>query len=256
MSLKRHIVLTNDDGIYAKGIKDLWIILKDDFNITIIAPSEEKSGSSVSITFSESIKYKKIKWYDNHTTAWSISGTPADCINLAFKMLIKKKPAIVLSGINHGSNAGRSILYSGTIGAAIEAVMQNVPSIAISYASNDNADKYLSFIRPIVDFFIKTPLPKGTYINVNIPPGEIKGYRLTQQGNGLWTDDIEVKLIKKNHFLAKLTNGRFIDISEHHESDVKLLSQGYITATPIDIFRLTNFKHIKKYRKNFESIIS
>jgi 5'-nucleotidase len=248
------IVLTNDDGIGAQGIKNLWEILKDHFEIIVVAPSSEMSGSSVSITFSKPIQYKKVQWYDNQTVAWSINGTPADCVNLAFNVLLNTPPVMVLSGINFGSNAGRSVLYSGTIGAAIVSVIQGVPSIAISYASSDSSSKYLSYVKSIVDFFVHNVPPKGTYINVNIPPGDIKGYRLTQQGNGLWVDDIKVHMIKENNFSAKLINGRFIGLSEHHESDVELLSKGYITATPIDIFKLTNFEHLQEQRRNFEKI--
>ncbi|KKM21415.1 hypothetical protein LCGC14_1635640 [marine sediment metagenome] len=254
MDKKSNILLTNDDGFNAEGLKKIYEILQDQYQITIVAPAQEQSGSGLSITFKDPIRYHEVTW-ENGIHAWGVYGTPADCVNLAFKVILDSKPVLVISGINNGSNAGRSVLYSGTLGAAIESVMQGVPSIAFSYADSKHSDHYDTYISLIVDYFIKNLPPKGTCINVNIPSSPIKGCRMTQQGKGLWTDDLKIESHVEKGFVANLINGRFIHINEDSESDVVLLSKGYITATPIDIFDLTNFEHISKHQKKFEEIL-
>ncbi len=253
MTRKPNILLTNDDGINASGLKKICQILQEHYQISVIAPAKEQSGSGLSITFKDPIRYHEVSWPDD-IPAWSIYGTPADCVNLAFKIILDSKPDLVISGINNGSNAGRSVLYSGTLGAAIESVMQGIPSIAFSYAASKHSDHYDPYISLIVDYFIKNPPPKGSCININIPSVPIKGCRMTQQGKGLWTDDLKIEPHVKRGFVANLINGRFIHIDEDSESDVVLLSKGYITATPIDIFNLTNFEHISAHQKKFQKI--
>lgn len=243
---KPFILLTNDDGVDSVGLKQLWSALSDIADIVVVAPSKERSGSGLSVTFTRPIYYKKTAW-ENDAIVWSVDGTPADCVNLAFKVILDKKPDLVVSGINHGSNAGRSVLYSGTLGAAIESVMQGVPSLSFSLVSDANFNLISNYISKIVKYFIVNSLPIGTCLNVNIPDSlYIKGCRLTLQGNGLWTDDIQVSKFSDEEYVAKLVNGRFSSsIDEHYQSDVFLLSRGYITMTPILVNDLTNYKFLK-----------
>jgi 5'-nucleotidase len=252
--MKPQILLTNDDGIFAHGLKQLWNVLDKWASITIVAPSGQRSGCGTSLTFHKPIQLQKFNCFNN-TEAWSVCGTPVDCVNIALNSLLKTLPALVISGINQGSNAGRSVLNSGTLGAVIESAMLGIPSIAFSYASHEPSDHYCHYLKPIIQYFLKHPPPLGTCININIPPTEIKSCRYARQGKGRWTDDIELSEKSECEYTATLSNGRFVETKEHSESDVALLSQGYITATPILVHDLTNFDHLSKHCGQFKSLI-
>ncbi|MFC2049541.1 5'/3'-nucleotidase SurE, partial [Chlamydiota bacterium] len=139
------IILTNDDGIQAPGIKALWSVLhKADFaDLAIIAPSTEKSGTGVSITWDKPLLIQEIKWPD-HTPAWSVGGTPADCIKMAERVILDYKPDFIVSGINAGSNAGRNVLHSGTVGACIEGAFRGIPGIAFSCENGDSPNYHVA----------------------------------------------------------------------------------------------------------------
>lgn len=131
MKPKPHLLIINDDGIHAPGIKHLWKTLVDDFDLTIVAPASEKSGMGIAITVREPLHIDRVFW-EKETPAWKITGTPADCVRLGISVILKQKPDLIVSGINQGSNTGTTVLASGTVGAVIEGALRNVPGIAFS----------------------------------------------------------------------------------------------------------------------------
>ena len=148
MTKRPYILVTNDDGVYAPGIKHLWKALAQFADVVVVAPSSEQSAVSLSITIRHPLRIEKIEWpWANHTPVWSINGTPADCVKLALSVILPHPPQLIVSGLNRGNNAGRNVLYSGTVAAVIEGVMHNIPGIAFSvtdYAKPDyeKAERY------------------------------------------------------------------------------------------------------------------
>src|SRR3989338_2220579 len=127
------LLITNDDGISAPGIKHLWQAVHEFADVAIVAPHVEKSGCGLSITWAKPLRIQPFVW-DGDTPAWSVNGTPADCVKMACSVILEKRPQMVLSGVNRGSNAGRTVLYSGTIGGVIEGAYKNIPGIAFSFS--------------------------------------------------------------------------------------------------------------------------
>lgn len=247
---KKRVLLTNDDGISSPGLRDLYLALKDDFDVVVVAPMSEQSGKSTSITYAHPVSYQKQIW-DETTTAWSVEGTPADCIKTATHFLFDSPPDMVISGVNHGSNLGRSILYSGTFGGAVEGAFKNIPSIAMSLIHDCKKSYYNvnSYILKIVKHFFSHPIPKGSLINVNIPhlsEDEIEGVRFARQGMSFWeetphyTQDDKIML-----------GGIWKEHEEHKESDVSLIKEGFITVVPIYVNELTHNDHFHSHKEVF-----
>ncbi len=170
MNKRPFILITNDDGIAAQGIKHLWNSVKDFADTVIVAPSQEKSGTGLSITWTQPLTILPANW-EQTINAWSLTGTPADCVKIACSMLLDRKPDMIISGINRGSNAGRTVLYSGTVGGVIEGALKNIPGIAFSFCdlSFPELDTVKKYIFPIISHFLNNPLPQGTFLNVNFP---------------------------------------------------------------------------------------
>lgn len=242
--LKRpFLLITNDDGIYAPGIRHLWEAVHEYADIAIVAPSHEKSGSGLSITWTKPLRIQPFPW-DFATPAWHINGTPADCVKMACSVLLEKQPDMIISGINRGSNAGRTVLYSGTVGGIIEGTLKSIPGIAFSFCDFDppplSATK--KFIFPLIQHFLSNPLPEGSFLNVNFPTDcakGVKGLRMAKQGRGYWVEAPEKRLHPEGIPYYWL-GGQWKAFPEDAESDVALLEEGFITAAPIQIDRLTD----------------
>lgn len=254
---KPKILITNDDGINARGIWHLWHSLRDIADLMIIAPSTERSGVGMGITLHHPLTIEKVKWEEG-TPAWKVSGTPADCIRMGTSILLDEMPDMIVSGINHGSNSGRTVLYSGTIGGVIEGALRRIPGIAFS--SEDFTDRTYAqleqFISPVVKHVLEHPLSPGTLLNVNFPlnASQIRGIRLARQGRSLWVEDpMERTHPDGNPYYWH--GGKWADHPEHADSDVTLLQQGFITAVPIHIDELTDHKFLADRREAFETII-
>lgn len=179
------ILLTNDDGIHAPGIKAMYKALVKMGDVTVVAPDGERSSISQAITLSHPVFHREI-YFEGHTKAHAVSGTPADCVKFACAVLMKYKPDLVVSGINDGSNDGCSVFYSGTVGAAREGALLGIPSIAVSLDTGKTAGFISSAVwgAKAARWVIKNGLPKGTFLNVNIPDlsrSKIKGMVFTSQ---------------------------------------------------------------------------
>ncbi len=260
MSKRPFLLITNDDGIQAPGIKHLWEAVSEFADTSIVAPNTERSGSSVSITWTKPLKIHPIQWDSPTTKAWSLNGTPADCVKMACSTLLEQMPQMIISGINRGSNAGRTVLYSGTIGGIIEGTLRGIPGIAFSFC--DFTPPPLSstkrFIFPLIDHFLKNPLPQGTFLNVTFPvncENGVKGVRLAKQGRGYWVEDPEKRMHPEGLPYYWL-GGKWSSFNEDPESDVALLGEGYITAVPIHVDELTDLKAFNARKETLETLFS
>ncbi len=175
------ILLTNDDGIHSDGLIKLEEALRDVGDVYTVAPASEMSGASHSLTLARPLRIRRID--ERH---WSVDGTPTDCVTLALNKILseEEQPAICVSGINHGGNLGDDATYSGTVAGALEATILGVPGLAISLVAREHFDftEAARFAVVAARKVLKEGLPEGTLLNINVPPGEIKGVRVTRQG--------------------------------------------------------------------------
>lgn len=252
-----HILITNDDSIHAPGIRHLWQALKGYARISIVAPATEQSGVGLATTIRTPLQIASIPW-DNETQAYSVTGTPADCIKMALSVILDSPPDMIVSGINRGTNHGRTLLYSGTVGGVIEGIFRGIPGIAFS-----SFDYYVPeygcfepYIPKIVEYTMNHPLPQGTLLNVTFPSREKmpdkESYelKLTRQGRQYWLEDP-----RTNHHEGEgyLFHGWLPDFDESEESDTFWLTQGYITATPIHVDDMTDREYFKTRKEHIEA---
>lgn len=248
--MKPFIVIVNDDGIDAPGIWHLWHALKDSAELMIIAPDSDKSCVGLGASLRTPLFIKPVKWEEN-TPAYKINGTPVDCIKMGLHTILKRKPDLIVSGINRGSNAGRNVLYSGTIGAVIEGCMRGIAGIAFSAEDFINPDyaKMEEPIRAIVSWTLEHKLPTGTILSVSFPEGEFKGIKLAKQGLRFCRDAPEERIHPEGHTYYWLGWG--IDhFEEDPESDIHLLKEGFVTAVPLHVHTLTD-NHFRDERGVF-----
>jgi len=257
MLKKQKILITNDDGIDAPGLRFLWEALVDVAELYIIAPSTEKSGVGLAITIREPIHIQPVEWAKG-TKAWKITGTPADCVRMAMSVILDSPPDLIVSGINRGANSGRNVLYSGTIGGVIEGALRDVPGIAFSCVDFVNPDykKVKHLIYPIVKHFTEHPLPIGTLLNVNFPDAqEIRHVKMARQGKGYWIEDPSHRVHPEGHSYF-WHGGKWDEHEEDEESDVHLLKQGFATAVPIHVSELTDLKLFHERKLHFNALFS
>lgn len=259
MNKRPKILITNDDGIFAPGIRHLWNSLKEVADTTIVAPASEQSAVGLSITLRNPLRLHQIEW-PGQTNAWSITGTPADCIKMGLKVVLDSKPDLIVSGINRGSNAGRNILYSGTVGGTIEGILQGIPGIAFSCLDyfDTNYKKVESYIPKIVEYILSNPLPTGTLLNVNFPANhhEIQGCKLTRQGKEFWADDPHERSHPAEGHTYYWLGAKLQQFDEHEDSDISWLSKGYVAAVPVHVNELTDLTHWQKAKDHFENVLN
>ncbi|MCF0149300.1 MAG: 5'/3'-nucleotidase SurE [Clostridium sp.] len=248
------ILITNDDGIDARGILALAKEISRKHEVTVVAPREQKSASSHSISIHNPIKIREEN-LDENFKAYSLVGTPADCTQAGLSLLCEDID-LVISGINRGLNCGTDILYSGTVSAAIEGAIYNVPSIAISMEvdwerHNEDYTKAAKWISKVVDIAEKNYLRNDVVLNVNVPntlEEEIKGIKVCRLGKSTYKTNYI--LLEDNEDKTYITKGTRNEISEE-DSDLYFLSQGYVTLTPLH-FDFTNFIILDEVKDIFE----
>lgn len=258
MKRRPHILITNDDGIHAPGIKHLWQSLGHLADLTVVAPANEQSAVGLSTTIRRPLLIEKIEW-DQNVTVWSVDGTPSDCVKLALNIVLEKKPDLAVSGINRGNNSGRNVLYSGTVAAAIESVIHDIPAIAFSCHDfvNPNYGLASKHIPSVANYILENPLPKGTLLNVNFPSsvhGEIKGFKMTRQGKEYWGENPEKRHHPVEGHSYYWLGAKLKEYQEDEESDITWLNRGYVTAVPVHIEDLTDHHHLSKTKTSFESL--
>lgn len=243
---KIRILLTNDDGIYAPGLYALYEVFKPDFEVHVVAPVLEMSAVGHAITLSSPLRVQKVD-RNGSFYGYAVSGTPADCVKIAVKELIKPGPHIIVSGINAGRNVGMDILYSGTVSAATEGAFLGYPAIAVSLDSRVDPDFSLAarVARTVVEFILSNGLSDGRALNVNIPAiseSEVKGIRFTRQGTARFEERFERRSDPRGNIYYWLCGETTVDEYDK-ESDSALLREGYITITPIH-YDLTCLKEL------------
>ena len=244
------ILLTNDDGILAEGLIALYEELRDDFELSVVAPETEMSAVGHAITLSNPLRVRKFR-RNGIFLGYGVSGTPADCVKIAVQEILQQRPDIIISGINLGSNVGINILYSGTASAATEGAFLGLPSIAISLNTKNNPNFGFAarFSKKIIEFVNKNGLRKGTALNVNIPAlpeRRIKGVSFTAQDLVLQRDKYERRKDPRGNIYYWLAKETPIEESMPN-TDLVALKENWITITPIT-FDLTDFKELERLR--------
>jgi 5'-nucleotidase len=241
------ILLSNDDGIYAEGLRALHRRFSDIFSAVVVAPDQERSAISHAITLEMPIRSRKIS-LNNGDKAYAVSGTPADCIKLAMIELLEERPDLMISGINPGANAGIHINYSGTFAAAREAAFYGIPAMAVSIMGKTPGyyDQAAEFTKNLAKRVMAQGLPEGTLLNVNIPDlpmQRIRGVRISNQNIEPFREQMEKRLDPRErpyywHGIA--AQGPVGDSG----SDVAALSKDYISITPIKC-DMTDYQSIR-----------
>ncbi len=246
------ILITNDDGINARGIQLLAKSLQQKHEITVVAPDRQRSASSHSITLTEPLIIKLVEVEGLNCRCFSVSGTPADCTKIALEKLVCDKVDLVISGINDGFNLGTDVLYSGTVSAAIEAAIMKVPSIAISCNGNEKSFEIaIDYIDKIINSLENQELEGDIVLNVNIPPVEksqVKGIKVCKIGERSYKDVfIEIESTDAHRTYKVKGTPEDLDVID---TDVLYIKEGYITLTPLH-YDLTNFNILDKVSKWF-----
>lgn len=228
------ILVCNDDGIFSPGIRALAEVADEFGDVEIIAPDRQQSAVGHAITVSTPLRSRSFQ-LDGRFTGQAVTGTPADSIKLAHDQLMKRKPDLVVSGINHGSNAGINILYSGTVSAATEGTILGYPSIAVSCTDYDE-DADLSgakdAVRKVIGYALSEGLPKGITLNLNVPAGPLKGIKWARQANSRYIEEYEGRVDPNDRSYYWLT-GTLQLLDEGDDIDVNVLEKGYASLTPI-----------------------
>lgn len=232
MPTKPLILVTNDDGIHAKGLHELYKIALQFGDVIVVAPDKPQSGMGHAITMGKPLRMKQVDL--PNVEAWSTSGTPVDCVKLAVYKIMHRKPDLVLSGINHGANSSINVIYSGTMSAAVEGAVEGIKSIGFSYLDHDeNAD--FSTARPFIEKIISNVLShrvsQGACLNVNIPVGEIKGIRISRQAKAYWEDAFDERKDPMGTSYYWLT-GEFVYLDQGEDTDIWALENHYISVVP------------------------
>ncbi len=249
---KINILLTNDDGIYSEGIRALYESLKTIGKVTIVAPDAERSAVGHAITLSDPLRVKKVN-RNGKFFGYATTGTPADCVKLAIRALLKKKPDLIVSGINLGQNVGYSVLYSGTVSGATEGAILGIPSFAISLATFTNPDYSFAakFAKKLAKQIIQNKgLPKGTLLNVNIPAVNqkyIKGIRIVKQSEKAIEERFDKREDPRKRTYYWLT-GEIIKSDKKEDADIETIRNNYISITPIHC-DMTNYEFMGNLKK-------
>jgi 5'-nucleotidase len=264
------ILISNDDGIFAKGIKTLADMLATDgHEVIVVCPDRERSATGHGLTLHDPIRAELVTGiFHPDVKAWSCSGTPADCVKLALGALLDRFPDLVLSGINHGANLGTDVLYSGTVSAAMEGTIEGIPSIAFSLTSYSSQDFSVAgeFARNLVAHLANNPLTEPVLINVNIPPvsrDKIAGVKITRQGLRRYFDTFQTRVDPRGKTYYWLSGEVLTDIEQPEHlhlppeitTDVQAIVGNYITVTPLQ-FNLTSAIGVSTLQDNaIEGII-
>jgi len=245
------ILISNDDGVNSEGIRTLTEVLKTLGEVFIVAPDRDQSAASHALSL-----YRPLRMEEISRNTYSVDGTPTDCVNLAVNGILKgKKPDLIVSGINKGENLGDDITYSGTVSAAIEGTLLEIPSIAVSVVNKNgfrfDTASYYALI--IAKYVLTRGLPKGTFINLNVPSlskEEIKGIKVTRQGKRVYGEPIVENVDprgRKYYWIGGNELG-FLDIEN---SDIMAVNQEYVSVTPIKL-DLTDYDFVERLNRDLK----
>jgi 5'-nucleotidase len=254
MSKDKVIFLTNDDSYRSKGFAAAIEIARQFGRVIAIAPDTTQSGMSQAITIYNPLYLRKVR-EEEDVLVYSLNGTPVDCVKMAFDHFFKEeKIDLVISGINHGSNAAVNVLYSGTMGAAIEGAFYDIPSIGLSLTDHDldaDFEGAVHYGTKIVESVLSNEIPKPLCLNVNIPNipcGEIKGIRLSRQTRGYWREEFYKRTDPHGRDYFWLTGAFSNAEPESQDTDEWALANGYVSVVPVQV-DLTAYKQMEQLSK-------
>ncbi len=249
------ILVTNDDGITAPGIRNLVDFMNEIGEVIVVAPNSPQSGKGHAITIDSTLTFEEIG-LEGPQKDYSLSGTPVDCVKFALNQILPRKPDLVVSGINHGANSSINVIYSGTMSAAVEAGVEGLQAIGFSlldFSWDADFSQAKEYIQTIVKKVLANPIPTGTVLNVNIPnlkKEEIKGIKVCRQANAKWEENFDERINphgKKYYWLT----GYFNNMDAGDDADETALAAGYISIVPVK-FDLTAHEHLQQLREILE----
>ena len=245
------ILVTNDDGITAPGIRTLIKVMNTIGDVIVVAPDSPQSGMGHAITVNNTLYCKKENIDNGPQQEYSTSGTPADCVKLARHEILKRKPDLCVSGVNHGSNSSINVIYSGTMSAAIEAGIEGIPAIGFSlldYNWDANFELYEDSIKKIANSVLNNKLSEGVVLNVNFPKAftknDIKGIKICRQAKGNWAEEFDKRQSPSGQDYYWLT-GKFVNFDKGEDTDEWALAHNYISVVPVQ-FDLTAHHYIQE----------
>lgn len=248
------ILVTNDDGIYAKGIRSLVNAVRELGDVVVVAPDKPQSGMGHAVTINGILRLQEVA-YAEGISAYSCSGTPVDCVKLAIYRVLNRKPDILVSGINHGANSSINVIYSGTMSAAVEGAVEGIPSIGFSLLDHSgDADFSASeeIARKVTAQLIRdSHYPEGICLNVNIPKGppeSIKGIRVCRQAKAFWEDTFDQRNDPFGKSYYWLT-GEFRNYDKGEDTDEFALSHNYVSVVPVqyDLTAYHAISHLQQW---------
>lgn len=237
------ILVTNDDSIVSPGIRTLIEVMKEIGHVAVVAPDSPQSGMGHAITINNTLHLDKVLLDKDLEYEYSCSGTPVDCVKMAVHEILKRKPDLCVSGINHGSNSSINVIYSGTMSAAVEAGIEGIPAIGFShldYGWDTDFEPVKKYVKKIALEVLQNGLPDGIVLNVNFPKadkGEIKGMKVCRQAKAMWVEEFDKRINPQGKEYYWLT-GEFINQDKGHDTDEYALENGFVSVVPVQ-FDLT-----------------
>lgn len=251
----RLILLTNDDGLYATGLKTLTGLMEEFGKVVVISTTESRSGMSQALTVKMPIRVKLLDETDTKRV-YACSGTPADGIKIAINRLLEREPDWVVSGINHGSNASVSVIYSGTMAAAIEGCLYGIDSVGFSlnsFSPRADFEHTKDIVREVMRTLVKESLPEGVCLNVNIPDSNgdsLKGIKVCRQARGNWREEFEKRKDPMGKTYYWLTGVFHNHEPDSNDTDEWALANGYVSVVPVSV-DMTAHSSVEDIRKRF-----
>lgn len=245
------IFVTNDDGISSKGIKSLIEVAVEFGDVLIIAPDKPQSGMGHAITVNQILRLERSLLFEG-LEAYTCSGTPVDCVKLGIYEVMHRKPDLILSGINHGENTSTNVLYSGTMSAAVEGAMENIPSIGFSlgdFQADADFTEVQEIARTIIKKTLEQEFPANVCLNVNVPKrseNKIKGIKICRQAHAFWEDRFDKRLDQFGKPYYWLT-GEFLNQDMSEDTDLFALENGYASIVPTQ-FDMTAYKVLDQFK--------
>lgn len=238
------ILVTNDDGITAPGIRALIEVMNELGDVIVVAPDSPQSGMGHAITISDTLYCDPVTVKEDlPQKEFRCSGTPADCVKIATQEILHRKPDLCVSGINHGSNSSINVIYSGTMSAAVEAGIEGIPAIGFSlldYSLTADFEPTKKFVKIITENVLENGLPKGVVLNVNLPKlkeKEIKGIKVCRQAKANWVEEFDKRTNPQGRDYYWLT-GKFVNEDKGEDTDEWALANGFVSVVPVQ-FDLT-----------------
>ncbi len=242
------ILVTNDDGITAPGIRTLISVMNEIGDVVVVAPDSPQSGMGHAVTIDDTLYCNKITIDDGPQEEYQSSGTPADCVKLAVSEILGRRPDLCVSGINHGSNSSINVIYSGTMSAAVEAGVEGIPAIGFSlldYSWNANFEPLKEYIEKITRNVLENGLPDGVVLNVNFPKSTtFEGIKVCRQARANWVEEFDKRTNPQGKVYYWLT-GEFTNMDKGEDTDEWALAHNYISLVPVQ-FDLTAHHFIQK----------